>query len=98
MTAPRKRRLTLHNASCATRRTVLHAGDITLSDADGDLVERGTRYTLCRCGHSGNKPFCDNGHLLVGLLHPNARGFSQLSHVEPLLHHTGFTCHLPIVV
>jgi uncharacterized Fe-S cluster protein YjdI len=24
---------------------------------------RTTRFALCRCGHSSNKPFCDNAHL-----------------------------------
>ncbi|MSQ10621.1 MAG: CDGSH iron-sulfur domain-containing protein [Dehalococcoidia bacterium] len=45
-------------------------GNVTLSDGDGNLIERGTRYTLCRCGHSGNKPFCDNSHVLAGFTAP----------------------------
>jgi len=38
--------------------------DIKLVDASGaawDLSGR-TKITLCRCGQSQNKPFCDGGH------------------------------------
>ena len=43
-------------------------GDFTLCDADGgtfDLAGR-TAISLCRCGHSENKPFCDGSHNRVG--------------------------------
>lgn len=42
--------------------------DITLVDEVGnryDLAGR-TAVSLCRCGHSENKPFCDSSHLKVG--------------------------------
>ena len=38
-------------------------GEIQILDADGELIRRDTRLALCRCGHSDNKPFCDNSHL-----------------------------------
>ncbi len=38
-------------------------GDIRLELPDGSLVRQDTRMALCRCGHSQNKPFCDNSHL-----------------------------------
>jgi CDGSH-type Zn-finger protein len=38
-------------------------GSIPVESADGILYERRNRVTLCRCGHSFNKPFCDNSHL-----------------------------------
>lgn len=45
-------------------------GDPTppLMGADGDKIEppRTDRYFLCRCGQSGNKPFCDGTHSKVG--------------------------------
>ncbi|WP_211255065.1 CDGSH iron-sulfur domain-containing protein [Palaeococcus ferrophilus] len=31
-----------------------------------DEFEVGSVYALCRCGHSGNKPFCDGTHARVG--------------------------------
>ncbi len=41
-------------------------GDIEVLDAEGAVVATGTRFALCRCGQSGNKPFCDNSHRAVG--------------------------------
>jgi CDGSH-type Zn-finger protein len=43
-------------------------GDFTVHDAEGKefgLAGR-TIISLCRCGHSENKPFCDGGHKRVG--------------------------------
>lgn len=39
-------------------------GPVTLLDDDGDEYEvrRGKASWLCRCGRSGNKPFCDGTH------------------------------------
>jgi uncharacterized Fe-S cluster protein YjdI len=37
-------------------------GDIVVRDRKGDVVRRATRVALCRCGKSGNMPFCDNSH------------------------------------
>lgn len=40
-------------------------GDLRLVGSDGsELAE--TRATLCRCGASQNKPFCDNSHRTIG--------------------------------
>jgi CDGSH-type Zn-finger protein len=42
-------------------------GDFTICDAQGnafDLSGR-TAISLCRCGHSENKPFCDGTHRKV---------------------------------
>lgn len=33
--------------------------------ASGVEIEQETRLTLCRCGASQNKPFCDNSHLEI---------------------------------
>jgi CDGSH-type Zn-finger protein len=42
-------------------------GPVALLDADGNefRAERST-VTLCRCGLSTNKPFCDDTHSKVG--------------------------------
>jgi CDGSH-type Zn-finger protein/uncharacterized Fe-S cluster protein YjdI len=37
-------------------------GDITLQRENGAQIIADTRIALCRCGMSGNKPFCDNSH------------------------------------
>ncbi len=40
-------------------------GGITIVDEDGKAYEVRNRVTLCRCGHSKNKPFCDTSHIRV---------------------------------
>jgi hypothetical protein len=37
-------------------------GGIPIESADGTLYELRNRVTLCRCGKSSNKPFCDSSH------------------------------------
>jgi CDGSH-type Zn-finger protein/uncharacterized Fe-S cluster protein YjdI len=37
-------------------------GEVRLEDADGHVLFEGPRLALCRCGSSGNKPFCDGSH------------------------------------
>jgi CDGSH-type Zn-finger protein len=41
-------------------------GGIPVESADGTTYEVRNRVTLCRCGRSNNKPFCDGTHTLVG--------------------------------
>lgn len=43
-------------------------GDVELVDMEGKAYGLGgrTAIALCRCGHSGNKPFCDGTHKTVG--------------------------------
>jgi len=40
-------------------------GEITLVSADGSAYETRNRVTVCRCGQSANKPFCDGTHAKV---------------------------------
>ena len=41
-------------------------GHVKVVDEEGGMIREDTRIALCRCGHSENKPFCDNSHLRVG--------------------------------
>ena len=43
-------------------------GDFQIADAQGNLFGLAGRtvISLCRCGHSANKPFCDGSHARVG--------------------------------
>ncbi len=41
-------------------------GGIPIESADGHTYEVRNRATLCRCGRSKNKPFCDGTHIEVG--------------------------------
>ncbi len=38
-------------------------GGIPIESANGKLYEIRNRVTLCRCGRSQNKPFCDGSHI-----------------------------------
>ncbi len=40
-------------------------GGVPIVDADGRPYEVRNRVTLCRCGASANKPFCDGSHITV---------------------------------
>lgn len=42
-----------------------------LSNADGDAIDTRPVMALCRCGHSGNKPFCDGSHKEAGFSSAN---------------------------
>jgi CDGSH-type Zn-finger protein/uncharacterized Fe-S cluster protein YjdI len=41
-------------------------GRVRIVDPDGRLIREDTRVALCRCGASGNKPFCDGSHRTIG--------------------------------
>jgi CDGSH-type Zn-finger protein len=53
-------------------------GDFEIVDPQGNAFGLAGRTTvsLCRCGHSANKPFCDGSHKAVG--------FSDESHARDL--------------
>jgi len=58
----------------ATRITVMNngslrvEGDFEIVDQEGRPFGLGgrPRVSLCRCGHSNNKPFCDSSHKTCG--------------------------------
>jgi CDGSH-type Zn-finger protein len=41
-------------------------GTVDFVDADGNVVETKTDFSLCRCGASKEKPFCDGSHRDAG--------------------------------
>ncbi len=41
-------------------------GTVDFVDADGNVVDTKTDFSLCRCGHSKEKPFCDGSHKAAG--------------------------------
>jgi CDGSH-type Zn-finger protein len=41
-------------------------GSIPIESSDGFEYETRNRCTLCRCGGSDNKPFCDGTHISIG--------------------------------
>ena len=43
------------------------SGNFIVKDVDGNIFDLGgrTEISLCRCGHSNNKPFCDGTHKKV---------------------------------
>lgn len=42
--------------------SLLIQGDIELVDAEGNVFETKPTVSLCRCGLSDKKPFCDGSH------------------------------------
>jgi uncharacterized Fe-S cluster protein YjdI len=41
---------------------LLVSGGVRILNAEGAVLYEGDRAALCRCGGSGNKPFCDGTH------------------------------------
>ena len=41
-------------------------GSSTIKKPDGSIIRREKNTAFCRCGASGNKPFCDGSHRKVG--------------------------------
>ncbi|MCS7010956.1 MAG: CDGSH iron-sulfur domain-containing protein [Anaerolineales bacterium] len=49
----------------------LISGEFTYLDVQGNPQKtEGKMIALCRCGQSGNKPFCDGTHKKVGFVAP----------------------------
>lgn len=55
-------------------------GGVPVVGADGRRYEVRERQTLCRCGSSRNKPFCDGSHWYAGFRDPLP---PELADVDP---------------
>lgn len=45
---------------------LLIEGPVTIEQIDGQLLEQGGRFALCRCGLTNCHPFCNNNHTRLG--------------------------------
>jgi CDGSH-type Zn-finger protein/uncharacterized Fe-S cluster protein YjdI len=50
--------------------SILFEGPIEVQSSDGRILFRGEKVSLCRCGHSQMKPFCDGSHKTSGFEAP----------------------------
>lgn len=41
-------------------------GNVSVKDSAGQLMKKNNATAFCRCGASGNKPFCDGTHKKIG--------------------------------
>ena len=54
----------------------LHAeGQLTIENAQGEVIFQGEDAWLCRCGNSKNKPFCDGSHKTTQFRSGEGEGF-----------------------
>ncbi len=56
--------------TCQKDGSLAVSGDFELMDTSGAIAARGNAAWLCRCGGSGNKPFCDGTHKKNGFSAP----------------------------
>lgn len=41
-------------------------GNVTVKDSKGTITRKSNATAFCRCGASGNKPYCDGSHKKIG--------------------------------
>ena len=56
----------MQTIECMPNGPLLVKGDIIVKKSDGTEEIKTGMVALCRCGHSGNKPYCDGGHRNAG--------------------------------
>ncbi|KAB8196793.1 hypothetical protein FH608_008860 [Nonomuraea phyllanthi] len=67
------------------KRKIVSAEDNALTWQTGEPLETEDTYALCRCGHSGSKPFCDGTHARIGFDGTETAGvrpYEELQHVH----------------
>ena len=45
-------------------------GEVDFVDSEGNVIKSESAFSLCRCGHSKDKPFCDGSHRETGFEAP----------------------------
>ncbi|GAA4557577.1 ferritin-like domain-containing protein [Planotetraspora kaengkrachanensis] len=64
---------------------IVSAENNALTWKTGEALETEQTYALCRCGHSGTKPFCDGTHAAIGFDGTETAGerpYRELQHVH----------------
>lgn len=56
--------------SASNNGSIAFRGNMEVVAADGSRIARTGKAWLCRCGSSGNKPFCDGSHGKIGFTKP----------------------------
>lgn len=46
-------------------------GEVDFVDGEGNVIRTESAFSLCRCGHSKEKPFCDGSHREAGFQAPS---------------------------
>jgi uncharacterized Fe-S cluster protein YjdI len=64
--APAPKRLGPSELRASANGPLLVSGGVKILDAEGTVLYEGDKAALCRCGGSGNKPFCDGTHEKLG--------------------------------
>lgn len=67
------------------KRKIVSVENDALTWKTGEPLETEETYALCRCGHSGSKPFCDGTHALIGFDGTESkemRPYKELQHVH----------------
>ena len=70
-------------------------GDITILNADGEVVAKENRIALCRCGASQNKPLCDGNHTKAKFVDAGAINEVKMKPIEDAGDATALTIKLP---
>jgi len=60
--APVEEPATAREVRVVSNGPLLLSGGVRIVDRNGEILYEGEKAALCRCGGSGNKPFCDGAH------------------------------------